>query len=178
MKKFLCLLAAFTLIFTFTACSQNSFKGSQQKPKGAQENVEQSQQNEDLQNQEQQKKDDSSVNKIKYNLAEDYLGEISVFLGFDSDFSCNHNTMDSFDEVLDHRQELKDYYSVYNANIFNLLGLSDYSKVSISQYGPFIEYIYENQEIFKQTDYKILKDTDFGIYLTISVEEELIGSDC
>lgn len=178
MKKILCFLAITALVFTFTACSQNDGKDLQQKTEKAIENVEQSQQpNEDVQNQKQQQIEDGQINKVKYNISDDYLGEISVFLNFDLGFFCNHEDMVSFDEVLEHRQELKDYYSVQNTNIVNSLNLSDYSYISISRYGPFIEIFYENQQKFKEADFKILKEADLGFSLIIFVEERKIGAD-
>lgn len=123
--------------------------------------------------------------KVIYNLQEEahvsdsnnYLGngniaEVSIVLQFSETFSCAHKEMDAFEEVLEHRQELKNYYSQCNANIVGFLNLADSSKVVVSNYGPFIEYIYDSAEDFYKNDYEILKSTNPELLEKVYIEQE------
>ena len=81
---------------------------------------------------------------------------VSVTLRFDESFSCDHEDIDSDEELTAHRNELKDHYKALNEKIIAQLDLEDYADMSYSWYGPFIEYNYATYDDFIASDYDIL----------------------
>lgn len=86
-------------------------------------------------------------------------------------FSCSHK-FEKYDEVLEHRKELKEYYTSYNEDIIDSINLMDYENVSFSEYGPFIEFTYSSTNDFMKNDYSILKSYDSSSLENIFIEEK------
>ena len=76
---------------------------------------------------------------------------------FNDSFNCCHTNFDDFDDVIEHRKELKEYYETYNQEIYNSLPFTGYSDISISKLGPYISIQYDTKNDFINTDYSYLK---------------------
>lgn len=128
--------------------------------------------------------DVSFEKKISYNLADiasdnsldgDKINQsnpsVSVTLEYSESFSCSHK-FEKYDEVLEHRKELKEYYTSYNEDIIDSINLRDYESVTFSKYGPFIEFTYSSTNDFMKNDYNILKSYDSSSLENIFIEEK------
>ena len=96
-------------------------------------------------------------NAYDMNSTSEYVPEsLSVTLRFEDSLVCEHGSIDSQEELTEHRQEVKEHYKALNEKIIDDLGLEDNADVSYSYYAPYIEYVYENYDSFMDADYDTL----------------------
>ena len=98
---------------------------------------------------------------------------VSVTLRFDESFSCDHENINSDEELTAHRNELKDHYKALNEKIIAQLDLEDYSNFSYSWYGPFIEYTYVTYDKFIVNDYGTLEDKNSAAIECVYIRSNL-----
>lgn len=105
----------------------------------------------------------SNNENVDYVYDENELDTISsedkfrVVFKFNDSFNCCHTNFEDFDDVIEHRKELKEYYETYNQEIYNSLPFTGYSDISISKLGPYISIQYDTKNDFINTDYSYLK---------------------
>lgn len=112
---------------------------------------------------------DNALIKNEYNKS-----DIIVTLQLEENFKCKHKKINNYKQVLEHREELKYYFSHYNKQTLKNLKLKNYETVSISEYAPFIQLRYPNINHFNRENYIQKKlnfdDEVFKIYVKNHIE--------
>lgn len=96
--------------------------------------------------------------------------KLQVIFQYDNDFACNHLTIESENELMEHRQELAEHYQATNLLRLTSIKLDNYDDVYASSYSPFIVFEYDSLDEFIDSDYNKLALSDSHNLSTIYVE--------
>ena len=83
-----------------------------------------------------------------------------ILIQYKNDFICEHNYIDSKDESIKHNEEMSKYYYNINLKRHKKIKLKKYRNLVISEFGPFIEYQYDNKELLLKDVDKLKKSPD------------------
>ena len=90
--------------------------------------------------------------------AEPIAEYLAVTLQLDESYDIGKTRPKNDEELLEHRQNLRAHYTEINQNLLEYFDLENYDSVTCSEYGPFIEYRYDNEDDFYNLD-KLYSDT-------------------
>lgn len=90
--------------------------------------------------------------------AEPIAEYLAVTLQLDESYDIGKTRPKNDEELLEHRQNLRAHYTEINQNLLEYFDLENYDSVTCSEYGPFIEYRYDNEDDFYNLDKNILDE--------------------
>lgn len=96
------------------------------------------------------------------NLIVDGLDEskpIKVVIKYCDDYKSSNNEVDTFEQVVEQRKELVNYFAYHNQRVFDTLDLNEYCNYSMSKMGPYLSFEYNSLDNFKTSDLECLKNT-------------------
>ncbi len=114
--------------------------------------------------------DDVDVDTLTILEKESY--KVNVGFIYQDDFKCDHQTITTEKESLNHRNEGKRYFTEINALRDEEIRLKNYSSKFVSSYGPFIIYEYEDLDSFMDEDYSNLLLSDNEELETVVIENK------
>ena len=90
--------------------------------------------------------------------AEPIAEYLAVTLQLNESYDIGETRPQNKEELLEHRQKLRAHYTEINQALLEYFDLENYDSVTCSEYGPFIEYRYDNEEDFYNHDKDILEE--------------------
>ena len=90
--------------------------------------------------------------------AEPIAEYLAVTLQLNESYDIGETRPQNKEELLEHRQKLRAHYTEINQALLEYFDLENYDSVTCSEYGPFIEYRYDNEDDFYGHDKDILDE--------------------